>query len=77
MMEPVTGGGGLKGIPPGKQTMNIPVAAFLRERKPRFFEGLDAPDIRTILAAGTQQRFLANSVIHSQGYPAGDLYFCC
>jgi CRP/FNR family transcriptional regulator, nitrogen oxide reductase regulator len=54
--------------------MNIPVAAFLRERKPRFFEGLDAPDIRTILATGTQQRFLANSLIHNQGYPAGHLY---
>jgi CRP/FNR family transcriptional regulator, nitrogen oxide reductase regulator len=54
--------------------MNIPVAAFLRERKPRFFEGLDAPDIRTILAAGTHQRFQAGSVIHNQGYPAGHLY---
>jgi CRP-like cAMP-binding protein len=54
--------------------MNIPVGAFLRERKPRFFEGLDAPDIRTIVAAGTQQRFSANSVIVSQGYPAGHLY---
>jgi CRP/FNR family transcriptional regulator, nitrogen oxide reductase regulator len=54
--------------------MNIPVAAFLRERKPRFFEGLDAPDIRTIVAAGTQQRFLANSLIVNQGYPAGRLF---
>ena len=54
--------------------MNIPVAAFLRERKPRFFEGLDTADIRTILAAGTQQRFSANSVIVNQGYPAGHLY---
>jgi CRP/FNR family transcriptional regulator, nitrogen oxide reductase regulator len=54
--------------------MDIPVAAFLRERKPRFFEGLDAPDIRTILAAGTQQRFLANSVIVNQGSPAGHLF---
>ena len=54
--------------------MNIPVGAFLRERKPRFFEGLDAPDIRTVLAAGTQQRFPANSVIVNQGYPAGHLH---
>jgi CRP/FNR family transcriptional regulator, nitrogen oxide reductase regulator len=54
--------------------MNIPVAAFLRERKPRFFEGLDAPDIRTILAAGTEHRFLADSVILNQGYPAAHLY---
>jgi CRP-like cAMP-binding protein len=54
--------------------MNIPVAAFLRERKPRFFEGLEAPDVRAILAAGTQQRFHANSVLHNQGYPAGHLF---
>jgi CRP-like cAMP-binding protein len=54
--------------------MNIPVAAFLRERKPRFFAGLEAPDIKTILAVGTQQRFHANSVIHNQGYPAGHLF---
>jgi CRP-like cAMP-binding protein len=54
--------------------MNIPVAAFLRERKPRFFDGLDVPDVQTILAAGTQQRFQANSVIHNQGYAARHLY---
>ena len=54
--------------------MDIPVAAFLRERKPRFFEGLDAADIRAILAAGTQRRFLANSVIVNQGYPAAHLF---
>jgi CRP/FNR family transcriptional regulator, nitrogen oxide reductase regulator len=54
--------------------MNIPVATFLRERKPRFFEGLGTADIRTILAAGTQQRFSANSVIHNQGYLAGHLF---
>ena len=54
--------------------MNAPVTAFLREQKSRFFEGLDAPDIRTILAAATQRRFLANSVIVNQGYPAGHLH---
>jgi CRP-like cAMP-binding protein len=54
--------------------MYISVAAFLRERKPRFFEGLDASDVRTILAAGTQQRFSANSVIARQGYSARNLY---
>jgi CRP/FNR family transcriptional regulator, nitrogen oxide reductase regulator len=54
--------------------MNTPIAALLRERKPRFLEGLDPPDVRTILAAGTQQRFLGESVIVNQGYPAGHLY---
>ena len=57
-----------------KRRTNIPVAAFLRERKPRFFEGLEEPEIKTILAAGTQQRFHANSVIHNQGYRAAHLF---
>jgi CRP-like cAMP-binding protein len=68
MMEPQSAGAAQK------RTMNIPVAAFLRERKPRFFEGMEAPDIKTILAAGSQQRFHANTVIHNQGYPAGHLF---
>jgi CRP/FNR family transcriptional regulator, nitrogen oxide reductase regulator len=54
--------------------MHISVAAFLRERNPRFFDGLDLSDVRTILAAGTQQRFSAGSVIADQGFPARHLY---
>jgi CRP/FNR family transcriptional regulator, nitrogen oxide reductase regulator len=54
--------------------MYIPVTAFLRDRQPRFFDGLDVSDVRTIMAAGTQQRFSANSVIARQGYSAGHLY---
>ena len=54
--------------------MFIPGPAFLRERKPRFFDGLDPSDVRTILAAGTQRRFSPNSVIAHQGYPAGHLF---
>jgi CRP-like cAMP-binding protein len=68
MMEPLLAGAAQK------RRMNIPVAAFLRERKPRFFEGLEEPEIKTILAAGTHQRFHANSVIHNQGYRAGHLF---
>jgi CRP-like cAMP-binding protein len=49
-------------------------AALLRERKPRLFEGLDAPDIKIILAAATKQRFSAHSVIANQGHPAGHLF---
>ena len=38
---------------PGKTIhMNTPIAAFLREPRPRFFEGMDEPDIKTIVAAG-------------------------
>lgn len=54
--------------------MTAPGAALQRKPKTRFLEGLDAPDIKTILAAGTQQHFLANSVIINQGYPAGHLF---
>ena len=54
--------------------MNALGAASLRERKPRLFEGLDAPDIKTILAAATKQRFSAHSVIANQGHPAGHLF---
>jgi CRP-like cAMP-binding protein len=68
MMEP------LVARPAQKRRTNIPVAAFLRERKPRFFEGLEEPEIKTILAAGTQQRFHANSVMHNQGYRAAHLF---
>ena len=55
-------------------TMNPPVAALLREPRPRFFDGMDAPDIKTILAAAVQKRFLAKSVIFHQGDPAGNLF---
>src|SRR5580658_4032545 len=73
-MEPLLARAGSRDPSRGKRRMNIPVAAFLRVRKPRFFEGLGTADIRTILAAGTQQRFSANSVIHNQGYLAGHLF---
>ncbi len=60
---------------PGKTiTMNAPIGALLREPKPRFFEGLDAPDIKTILAAAVQKRFLTKSVVFHQGDPAGQLF---
>jgi len=54
--------------------MNVPVASLLRERKPRFLEGMDAADIKVILAAGTRRRILKNSAIVNQGYPAGHLF---
>lgn len=54
--------------------MNTPIAAFLRERRPRFFAGMDETDIKTIVAAGVQKRFPAKSVIFTQGYSAGQLF---
>jgi CRP-like cAMP-binding protein len=60
---------------PGKTiTMNAPVATLLREPKPRFFAGLDAPDIKAILAAAVHKRFVAKSVVFHQGDPAGQLF---
>jgi CRP-like cAMP-binding protein len=54
--------------------MSAPVEALLRQRHPRFLEGLDAAEVRTILGAGTLQRFPARSVMIRQGYPAGHLF---
>jgi CRP/FNR family transcriptional regulator, nitrogen oxide reductase regulator len=60
---------------PGKTiTMNAPIATLLREPKPRFFRGLDAPDIKIILAAAVHKRFVAKSVVFHQGDPAGQLF---
>ena len=40
----------------------------------RFLDGLTRSEIETILASGTQQRFLANSVIVNQGNQAGHFF---
>jgi CRP-like cAMP-binding protein len=54
--------------------MSAPVEALLRQRNPRFLDGVDAADVKTILGAGTLQRFSTRSVMISQGYPAGHLF---
>ena len=40
----------------------------------QFLDGLSTADRKTILAAATQRRFLANSVITNQGHPANHLF---
>jgi CRP-like cAMP-binding protein len=50
------------------------VAAALRDLKPRFLEGLAPRDVQTIVAAATQRRFLANSIITNQGNPGDHLF---
>jgi CRP-like cAMP-binding protein len=50
------------------------VAAALKDVKPRFLDGLAPPEVKAILAAGTQRRYLANSAVTNQGHPAGDLF---
>ncbi len=54
--------------------MSLPVEVLLRQRNPRFLEGMDPAEVRTILGAGTLQRFSARSVMVRQGYPAGHLF---
>ena len=54
--------------------MSAPVEALLRLRNPRFLDGVDAAVVKTILGAGTLQRFSARSVMIRQGYPAGHLF---
>jgi CRP/FNR family transcriptional regulator, nitrogen oxide reductase regulator len=53
--------------------MSAPVEALIRQRNPRFLEGVDAADIQTIIGAGTLQRFPAGSVMIRHGYSAGHL----
>lgn len=50
------------------------VAATLRDLKPRFLEGLARPAIETIVAAATQRRFMAHSIMTNQGHPATSLF---
>ena len=54
--------------------MSAPIEALLRKRNSRFLAGVDAADVKTILGAGTLQRFPAKSVMMRQGYPAGHLF---
>ncbi len=50
------------------------VSAALHDLKPRFLEGLAPLDFKTIVAAATQRRFLANSIITNQGNSAEHLF---
>ena len=50
------------------------VASLVRQLKPRFLEGLTQPELQSILAAATQRRFLANSVMINQGHPAEHVF---
>jgi len=50
------------------------VAATLRDLKPRFLEGLARPALETIVAAATQRRFMAHSILTNQGQPATHLF---
>ena len=50
------------------------ITSVLVEFRSQFLDGLTPADRKTILAAATQRRFLANSVITNQGHPANHLF---
>jgi CRP-like cAMP-binding protein len=54
--------------------MAAPALVSFRNISPRFFEGLVASEIMTILSAARERRYLANSVIVNQGHPAEHLF---
>src|SRR5664279_1544754 len=46
----------------------------LRNIRPRFFEALDRIQLKTVMSAGRQRKYLANSVISNQDHPADHFY---
>jgi CRP-like cAMP-binding protein len=50
------------------------LAALIGKLRPPFLDGLATPEIRIVLAAAHHRRFLANSKITNQGYPAGHIF---
>src|SRR5271167_577202 len=50
------------------------IAALSWDLKSQFLDGLAAHERKTILAAATQRRFAAHSVITNQGQPADHLF---
>jgi CRP-like cAMP-binding protein len=50
------------------------IASVSVEFRSQFLDGLTPADRKTILAAATQRRFLANSVITNHGHPADHLF---
>jgi CRP-like cAMP-binding protein len=54
--------------------MAAPALAAFRNLEPRFLEGLAPPDLKTILSAAKQRRYLANSVIANQGNTADHFF---
>jgi CRP/FNR family transcriptional regulator, nitrogen oxide reductase regulator len=49
-------------------------AAILTGLRPKFLEGLDLTEARSIVAAGNRRQFGANSSITCEGYPAEHLF---
>ena len=50
------------------------LALFVKRLGPPFLQDLTPDEARTVLSAGRQQRFFANSVITNQGHPANHIF---
>ena len=50
------------------------IVAAMQEVKPRFLEGLTPAELKAVLSAGTVRRFVANSVMATEGDSAGHFY---
>jgi CRP-like cAMP-binding protein len=54
--------------------MAAPAVVPFRNIRPRFLDGLAAAEVKAIISAARQRRYLANSVIANQGHPADHLF---
>jgi len=50
------------------------IAAIVRELRPRFFEGLAAPELKPILESARMREYSAESIVFHEGHPADHLY---
>ena len=61
-------------IPSSKSKTATPAFSAFRNLRLRFFMGLTPVEIKTIVSAATQRRYLANSVVVNQEHPADQLF---
>jgi CRP-like cAMP-binding protein len=61
-------------IPSSKSKTATPALSAFRNLRLRFFMGLTPAEIKTIVSAATQRRYLANSVVVNQEHPADQLF---
>jgi CRP-like cAMP-binding protein len=50
------------------------ITAAVEELKPRFFEGLTAPELKAVLAYARMREYPANSIVSHEGHPADHLF---
>ena len=50
------------------------ISAVVTQLKPRFFDGLTAPELKAILDCARPKTYLADSVVHHEGYPGDQLF---